>query len=139
MFYAKKMSCLGTYRNQHGSSTVGKVEKVQICHQVGYMTVSPSFLQVLIYLGRYRCRPRVHLGHQEEYMSVSSSCFLFTVKRHVPAGSSTVGNVARVQLKQQEDNMTVSLYLSSNFGFCKKVQAYGVTSTSVMGARVRLR
>lgn len=35
--------------------------------------------------------------------------------------------------------MTVSLILSANFGFCKKVRVQGVSSTAVMGVRVQLR
>jgi hypothetical protein len=53
---------------------------------------------------------------------VFSACCLFSGKGRVPAGPSTAVKGARVQLRQQEEYMTVSLYLSANIGFCKKVQ-----------------
>jgi hypothetical protein len=38
-----------------------------------------------------------------------STCFLFSWNGHVPAGSSTAFKGARVQLRQQDEYMTVSL------------------------------
>jgi hypothetical protein len=57
----------------------------------------------------------------------------------VPSGSSTAVKGARVQLRKQEEYITVSLYLSANIGFCKKVQVQGLSSTAVMGTRVQFR
>ena len=47
----------------------------------------------------------------QKFFPMFSGCFLFTGKRQVPAGSSTVGNVARVQLRQQEEYNTAFLGL----------------------------
>jgi hypothetical protein len=44
------------------------------------------------------------------------------VKRQVPAVPSTVVKGAGVHLRQQEEYMTVKLYLSAKFGFFRKVQ-----------------
>ena len=60
------------------------------------------------------------------------------MKRQVPAVSSTAVKGARVHLRQQEEYITVSLYLSANIGFCKKIQVQGLSSTAVMGTRVQL-
>jgi hypothetical protein len=60
-------------------------------------------------------------GAQEFFPLFSARC-LFSGKGRVPAGPSTAVKGARVQLRQQEEYMTVSLYLSANIGFCKKVQ-----------------
>jgi hypothetical protein len=50
-----------------------------------------------------------------------SACFIFSGKGHVPAGSSTAVKGVRVLLRQQDEYITVSLYLSANFVICKKV------------------
>jgi hypothetical protein len=62
------------------------------------------------------------------------ACFLFYVNGHIPAGLTTVVKGARVQLRQQVQYMTVSLFLSANCGFCKKAEVQGVSRTAVMGA-----
>lgn len=51
----------------------------------------------------------------------SARC-LFSGNGHVPAGSITAVKGARVQVSQQEEHMTASVYLSANFGLCKKIQ-----------------
>ena len=76
---------------------------------------------------------RVQLRQQEEYSSflllvygihdcfpMLSACFLFYVKRQVPAVSSTAVKGAQVHLMQQEEYMTVSLYLFANSRLCGK-------------------
>jgi hypothetical protein len=52
----------------------------------------------------------------------------------MPTRSRTEVKGARVQLRQQEQYMTVSLFLSANCGFCKKAEVQGVSRTAVMGA-----
>jgi hypothetical protein len=56
------------------------------------------------------------------FSPVFSARCLFSGKGRVPAEPSTAVKGARVQLRQQEEYRTVSLYLSGNIGFCKKVQ-----------------
>jgi hypothetical protein len=47
----------------------------------------------------------------------SSHVLWFSGNEHVPAGWSTSVKGARIQFRQQEQNMTVSLYLSANSRF----------------------
>jgi hypothetical protein len=50
-----------------------------------------------------------------------SACLLLLANGHVPARKITAVKGARVQVSQQEEHMTVFLYLSANFGLFKKV------------------
>jgi hypothetical protein len=80
--FPQDLSYLGMYRCQNGSSTVEKVEKVQI---------SPS---------------RLH-----EYFSKFSASFLFLANGHVPAGSITAVKCPQVQLRQQEEYLSFFFYI----------------------------
>jgi hypothetical protein len=77
------------YRCHNVSSTVLKVARVQLWHQVEYKSVSPCFLLNLGYLRIYRCHN----------------------------GSSTYVKVARVQLWQQVDYKCVAPCFEQVFGY----------------------
>lgn len=69
------------------------------------------------------CTSTASLGRGVQYcFPMFSACFLFLANGHVPARSITAVKGPQVQLRQQEEYMTVFLYLSANFGLFKKVQ-----------------
>jgi hypothetical protein len=65
-----------------------------------------------------------------------SACFLFSVKRQVPAVSSTAVKGAQVHLMQQEEYMTVSLKKKSNCGFCGKVHVHEGAASLARGVHL---